>query len=158
MLSGQTQMHYYANHNDTSTFDQVCTNMQLFFENLKWQRLNLTKWQTFSLTNIISANPTLFTTEYLWKFCIKFITIRPDLNPVYHGIVQLRKNIIWVCKGNSVLTTGLTYPLLDILGNVNNLYNSIINYELIHKPSSIENYIQVETNWHDDDEIFFTNP
>lgn len=27
MLSSQAQMHYYANHGDTSTFDQFCTNI-----------------------------------------------------------------------------------------------------------------------------------
>ena len=32
ILSGQAQTHYYANCSDTSTFDQFCINMQLFFE------------------------------------------------------------------------------------------------------------------------------
>lgn len=43
MVSGQAQMHYYANYSDTSIFDQFCTNMYLFFKGSKWQCLNLTK-------------------------------------------------------------------------------------------------------------------
>lgn len=39
ILSGQAQTHYYANRRDTSTFDQFCTNMQLFFEGPEWQCL-----------------------------------------------------------------------------------------------------------------------
>ena len=35
MLFGQAQTHYYANCNDTFTFNQFCTNMQLFFEGPK---------------------------------------------------------------------------------------------------------------------------
>ena len=39
---------------------------------------------------------------------------------------------------------------------VNSLYSSIINYKAVHKSSSIENYVQSETDW-EDDEIFFTD-
>ena len=43
MLFGQAQIHFYANCGDTFIFNQFYTNMQLFFEGLKWQQLNLTK-------------------------------------------------------------------------------------------------------------------
>lgn len=39
---------------------------------------------------------------------------------------------------------------------INSLYSSIINYKAIYKPISIENSIQLKTNWKDG-EIFFTN-
>ena len=32
MLSAQAQTHYYANRSDSSTFEQFCTIMQIFFE------------------------------------------------------------------------------------------------------------------------------
>lgn len=75
ILFGQAQTHYYTNRGDSSTFKQFYTNMEIFFESSEWQRLNLTKWQTISLTEIISANPTLSTTEYLQKLCTELNTL-----------------------------------------------------------------------------------
>ena len=75
MLSGQAQTRFYANCGDTSTFDQFWTNMQLFFKGPKWQCLNLTKWQTLSLTDITLANPTLSTTKYFQTPYTKLNTI-----------------------------------------------------------------------------------
>lgn len=63
MLSGHAQTHFYVNCNDTSTFDQFCTHMHLFFKGPKWQYFNLTKWRILSLTDIISANLTLSMTK-----------------------------------------------------------------------------------------------
>ena len=37
ILFSQSQTYFYANCGDTSSFDQFCINMQLFFEGLKWQ-------------------------------------------------------------------------------------------------------------------------
>ncbi len=156
MLSGQAQTHFYANRGDTSTFDQFCTNMQFFFEGLEWQRLNLTKWQTLSLIDIISANPTLSTIECLRKLYTKLNIIQRGVNPAYHGTVHLRENIIRACRGHPALTAGLTNPPSDTSGLVNSLYTSIINYEAVHKPSSMENYLQSESDW-EEDEIFFTD-
>ena len=59
--------------------------MQLFFEGPEWQRLNLTKWQTISLTDMISTNPTLSTTECLRKLCTELDTIQRGVDPAYHG-------------------------------------------------------------------------
>ena len=118
--------------------------MQIFFEDPKWQYFNLTKWQIISLTKIISANPTLSTTECLQKLCTKLNNLQQVVDPMYCGTIHLCKNIIRACRGHPALTVGLTNPFLDTLGLVNSLYSSIINYKAMHKSSSTETYIQFE--------------
>ena len=121
MLSGQAQTYHYSNQGDTS-FDGFCVKMRLFFEGPEWQRLNLTKWQTVSLNNTISANPTLTTTECLCQLCTNLETIQRGLDPAYYGPVHLRENIIRACRGHPALADGLTNPPPDTSGLVNNLY------------------------------------
>ena len=151
MLSGQAQT-YYANHGNASTFEQFCINMQLFFEGPEWQCLNLIKWQTISLTDIISTNPTLSTTECLRKPCMELDTIQRGVNPAYHGTVHLQENIIRACRGHPALAAGLTNPLGDTSGLVNNLYTSIVNYEAVHEPVQ-QSYLHENK----DDELYFTD-
>ena len=79
-----------------------------------------------------------------------------DINLAYHGQIYLRENIIRVCQGHLTLAAGLTNPPPKISDIINSLYNSIINYEAVHKPSSTENYVQFETNW-DENEMLFTD-
>ena len=49
---------------------------------------------------------------------------------------------------------GPTNPPFKISNMIKSLLSSIINYEVFHKPSSIENYVQSETDWVED-KIFF---
>lgn len=146
MLSSQAQTYCYANCYNTSTFDRFGTNMHVFFEGPKWQRLNMIKWQTFSLTDIISTNPTLSTTKFLQKLCTKLNTILRGVNPVYHGTIHFCENIIQAHRDHLALTAGLINLFLETSDLVNNLYTSIINYKAIYESSSINSYIQSETN------------
>lgn len=141
MFANQAQRHYYTIYSNISLFNQFCIKMQLFFECLKWQYLNTTKWQTLSFIDIISTNPILFTTKYLCKLCTKLNTIQQDVDIVYHGIVYLCKNVIQTYKDYLILSAGFNNLFLKILGFINNLYISIINYKAIYKPCSIHNYI-----------------
>ena len=152
MLSGQAQTYYYANRGNNSTFDQFCSNMQSFFEGPEWQRFNLTKWQTVSLNDIISANPTLSTTECVRKLCTELDTIQRGVDSAYHGTVHLRENIIRACRGHPALAAGLTSPPSDTSGLINNLYTSIVNYEAVHKPTQ-QSYL----NKNEEDELYFTD-
>ena len=155
MLSGQAQTRFYANRVNASTFERFCNDMRLFFEGSEWQRLNLTKWQTITLTDIISANPTLSTTECLRKLCTELDIIQRGVDPAYHGPVHLRENIIRACRGHPALASGLVNPLMDASGLVNNLYTSIVNYEAVYKPPSTQqNYTQL---YNEDVEYYFTD-
>ena len=156
MLTGQAQTHFYANRESIVSFDDFCRKIRLFFEGPEWERLNLIKWQTVSLADTIAANPTLSTTECLRKMCTEIDKIQRSVNSAYRGPIHLRDNIIRACRGHPALAAGLTNPPSETSDMVNSLCSSIINYEAVHKPSSIENYIQSETDW-GDDEIFFTD-
>lgn len=154
MLSGQAQSHFYANGGTTPTWEEFYMKMQLFFEGPEWQRLNLTKWQTININDVILANPTLSTTECLRKLCTELNTVQRGLDVAYHGTVHLRENIIRSCRGHPALTNGLTNPPMDTAGLINNLYTSIINYEALHKPSPMQQYTQDDDG---EDELFFTD-
>lgn len=69
MLTSQAQTHFYANREFITSFDDFCRKIRLFFEGPEWERLNLIKWQTISLADLIGANSTLSTIECLCKMC-----------------------------------------------------------------------------------------
>ncbi len=103
--------------------------------------LNLIKWRTISLADTIAANPTLSRAECPRKMCTEIDKIQPSVNPAYHGRLHLQENIIWARRGHPALTAGLTNPSLKTLDMVNSLYSLIVNYKVVHKPTSKENYI-----------------
>lgn len=154
MLTGQALTRFYANRIGTSIFEQFCHNMRNFFEGTEWQRFNLTKWQTYTFSAIISYNPTLSATEYLCKLCTELDKIKQGLDPAYYGPVHLRENIIWACRGHPALVNGLTSLSADASGLVNRLYTSIVNYEAIHNPSGQQSYTQSHEEDHD---TYFTD-
>lgn len=130
--------------------------MWLFFKNPNWHRLNFTKWQILTLTNITSANPTLSTTKCFWKVCTELNSIQRSINSAYHNILHFCKNIIRTYRDHFFLATRLNHFLFGTLGFVTHLYTSIFNYEAEYKHSSMANYIQSATNI-ENDKMFFTN-
>lgn len=70
MLFGKILSYFYTNAGSVTSFYEFYTRMKSFFEGFKWQWLNLTKWQTLTLNDIIAANPTLSIEECLWKLYI----------------------------------------------------------------------------------------
>ena len=140
ILTSQAQTHFYTNHDSITSFKDFCWKIRLFFESPEWERLDLIKWQTISLANTIAANPTLSTTKYLCKMCIKIDKIQHSINSAYHGLIYLRENIIWAYQEYPALAAGLTKPLPTTSDMVNSLWSSIINYKTVHKPSFTKNY------------------
>ena len=124
---------------------------------MEWERLNFIKWQIISLTDTIAANLTLSTIECFYKIYIEIDKIQYSINSAYHSQIYLRENIIWACQRHPVRVIGLTYHLSKTSNMVNSFYNSIINYEAVHKPSFIENYIQFETHI-EENNMFFYQP
>jgi hypothetical protein len=80
MLTRQTQTHFYANRDDTVNFEEFCAKMQLFSEGSEWQRLNLIKWQTISLSKVISVNSELSIIKCLQKMRIELDTIQRSID------------------------------------------------------------------------------
>ena len=136
MLTGQALARFYAAKYQERDYDDFLKEMRDFYEGPEWQRLNLTKWQTISLSDTISNNPTLSTTECLRKMCTELYKVHQGLNPVYQGSIQLRENIIRACRGHPAVNAGLTNPPDSTPELINSLYTSIINYEAIHNPAS----------------------
>jgi hypothetical protein len=59
--------------------------------------------------------------------------IQKDLNPAFNDSIQLRKNIIRVCKNHSALINELNNASIDISDLINSLHSSVMNYEAIRK-------------------------
>ncbi len=154
MLSDQALTHYYANQINYFNFDDFCTSMQLFIERSEWQRLNLARWQTINLSNIVvvSVNQSLSLSECLRKLCIEMNIIQRDLNSAYHDSNRLRKNIIKTCRRHSTLIYELINASSDTSTLINVLQTSIINYEVVQKALSQQHqYSQ------DQDDQYFTD-
>ena len=94
MLIDQAQTYFYANRESIVLFNNFCQKIQLFFEGLERERLNLIKWQTISFADTISANPTLSTTECFCKMCTEIDKLQRNINSAYYRPIHLRENII----------------------------------------------------------------
>lgn len=69
----------------------------------------------------------------------KIDNIQHNVNLAYYGPIFLQENIIPVYQKYSVLLTGLINLLFNTFDIVNLLYSSIINYEIVNKPTPIRN-------------------
>ncbi len=70
-------------------------------------------------------------------------TIQKDLNPAFSDSIQLRKNIIRICRNHSALINELNNASINISDLINSLHSSVMNYEAIRKQhDSQQTYLQ----------------
>ncbi len=148
MLFDQTLTYYYSNKVIYFTFDDFCINMKAYFENFKWQRSNLDKWQIFILKDVIAANSNVSLIECLRKLCAKMNIIQRKLDSAYHDSIWLRKNIIRTCRDHSVLIFELINSLMNISTLINTLQFSIINYEIVRKSFAQQQHQYHQNQYH----------
>jgi hypothetical protein len=60
-------------------------------------------------------------------------TIQKDLNSAFCDSIQLRKNIIRICRDHFALINDLNNASINISDLINNLHSSVMNYEAIRK-------------------------
>jgi hypothetical protein len=60
-------------------------------------------------------------------------TIQKDLNSAFVDSIQLRKNIIKICKDHFALTNDLNNASISVSNLINSLHISVMNYEAIQK-------------------------
>ncbi len=60
-------------------------------------------------------------------------TIQKDLNPAFSDSIQLRENIIRICRDHFALTNDLNNASINISDLINSLHSSVMNYEAIRK-------------------------
>ena len=155
MLTKSTQFYFYDKEKAFFTWKKFCTKMRKFFEKVEWKRLNLIKWQTFNIVDTIAINSILSMSECLRKMIVEINIIQRNLNAIYHEFIHLRKNIIRTCRKHSTFATKLINLTTNAISFINNLYNSIINYEIVHK--FIFTFVYLQTQIEKNDEVFYTN-
>jgi hypothetical protein len=71
-------------------------------------------------------------------------TIQKDLNSAFVDSIQLRKNIIKVCRNHFALINELNNASISVSDLINSLHISVINYEAIRKQhdSMQQTYLQ----------------
>ena len=99
---------------------------------------------------MITINFILSIIEHVRKLSSEINNIQRNLNSAYQDFVHLTKNIIRICRNHSIVVINFINSLSKSSALINNLYNFIINYETVHKPSS---YIQKKMK----NETFYTN-
>jgi hypothetical protein len=60
-------------------------------------------------------------------------TIQKDLNSAFVDSIQLRKNIIRVCRDHFALTNELNNASINVSDLINALHTNVMNYEAIRK-------------------------
>ena len=146
MLLNQAQTFYYANWSIIITWFDFKINMKKFFEKFKWHRMNLIKWQIVNLIDIISLNFILSTIEYFKKLVIEMNILQRNIDFQFDDQFHFRKNIIRIVRDHSAFLIKFINSADDIVNFVNNLQNSIINYETIHRFFTHEIYVQFYKN------------
>ena len=120
--------------------------MKKFFEKFEWHRMNLIKWQIVNLIDIISLNLILSTVECFRKLVIKMNILQRNIDFQFDDQFHFRKNIIRIVRDHSAFLIKFINSADDIVNFVNNLQNSIINYETIHRFFTHEIYVQFYKN------------
>jgi type III secretory pathway component EscR len=70
-------------------------------------------------------------------------TIQKDLNSAFVESIQLRKNIIKICRDHSALINDLNNASMSVSNLINSLHISVMNYEAIRKQhDSQQTYLQ----------------
>jgi hypothetical protein len=110
--------------------------MKRFFEEFKWKRFNLTKWQFIDIDNIIVANSNLSLIECLQKLCTELNDIQKELNFDYHDSNHMRKILIRACRDHSILLIKLHNSSSNVSSLINSFYINIINFESINKKTN----------------------
>ncbi len=59
--------------------------------------------------------------------------IQKDLNSAFNDSIQLRKNIIRICRNHSALINELNNASINISNLINNLHSNVMNYKAIRK-------------------------
>jgi hypothetical protein len=60
-------------------------------------------------------------------------TIQKDLNSAFVDSIQLRKNIIRVCRNHSALINELNNASINVSDLINALHTNVMNYEAVRK-------------------------
>jgi hypothetical protein len=65
--------------------------------------------------------------------CFEMSTIQRDLNPAFVDSIQLRKNIIRICRDHFALINELNNASISVSDLINSLHTNVMNYETIRK-------------------------
>jgi hypothetical protein len=65
--------------------------------------------------------------------CFEMSIIQKDLNSAFVDSIQLRKNIIRICRDHFALINNLNNALNSVSNLINSLHINVMNYEAIRK-------------------------
>ncbi len=133
MFSSETLDYFYSNLQFCYSFHDFCVNIKHYFENSEWYRINLTRWQIINILEIVALSSNLFLFDCLRKICFEMSTIQKDLNYAFVDSIQLRKNIIKVCRNHFLLINELNNASINVSDLINSLHTNVMNYEAIRK-------------------------
>ena len=142
MLSDFAQFYYFINRSTMAIWNEFIVSLKKIFENLEWKRMNIIRWQTINLNEIIAVNFILSTFEYFIKLITEIDLLQRRIESKMMKSFHLKKNIIRAVRKHSALLIELTVSSDNVLSLVSNLYSSIVNYKAVHKPSQQKNYVQ----------------
>ena len=120
--------------------------MRKFFEKFESHRMNLIKWQIVNLIDIISLNSILSIVKCLRKLVIEMNILQRNIDFQFDDQFHFRKNIIRIVRDHLAFLIEFINSADDVVNFVNNLQNSIINYETMHKSFTHEIYVQFYKN------------
>ena len=129
MLKGLAQDHFYNNLLSQRPFVDICTNIRNFFEGPAYQRNNLDKWNSISLSSIMSTNPEKSTTECLQILINELRQLQYGLTPDLRTTAFIHNKLVTACQGIPACRYATADPPADFGQLINKIQSSIMNFE-----------------------------
>src|SRR5450432_2959538 len=142
MLKGLALDHFYNNQLSSLTYEEACNSTRNFFEGPGYQRRNLDKWNSISLSSIATANPDKSTYENVQTLINTLRQLQYGLAPTLRNVDFLHNKIVSACQGHAACRIAVSDPPATLGELINKLQSAITTYER-------EQQLQLQTNTSD---------
>ncbi len=133
MLSSKAFNDFYSNLQFCYSFHEFRVSIKHSFENSEWYRIKLTRWQIINILKLVAINSNLSLFECFRKMCFKMNIIQKDLNFAFCDSIQLKENIIKVCRSHFALINEFNDASISVSDLINSLHTNVMNYKAIRK-------------------------
>lgn len=129
MLKGLAQDHFYNNQLSGLTYEEACNSTRNFFEGPGYQRRNLDKWNSISLSSITAENPDKSAYENVQMLINTLRQLQYGLAPTLRSTDFLHNKIVSSCQGHPACRIAVSDPPATLGELINKLQSAITTYE-----------------------------
>lgn len=146
MLKGLAKAHFYNNHLNERTYEDVCTHLRGYYEGPGYHDHNLEVWNNTTLSSIMIENPDKSTTEGVRLLIEKLRQLQFCLAPALRFDEFFHQKLVNACRGSPACRYAVADPPSNTSLLINKLRTSIITYE--KEQGTINNTFYTDRRFH----------